>query len=105
MKCDALLQTCPHCKTMITKNVRYSNLIKERYDAVCEVKKRVFGEMDRIERNRNQNMLKLMELAGITSGTILLHSSPIWSRIASCKRIVGYEYRKVKKRITLLLNS
>jgi hypothetical protein len=57
-----VLQACPLCKTVIRENIRYSNIIKPQYAAVCEVKEKVFGKMNLLERSRNQLIEKLSEM-------------------------------------------
>jgi hypothetical protein len=59
-----VLQVCPFCKTVIGRNIRYSNIIKPQYAAVCEVKEKVFGKMIFIEETRNQLIEKLRQIPG-----------------------------------------
>lgn len=59
-----LLQVCPLCNTVIGGNIRYSNIIKRRYAAVCEVKEKQFGKLNFIEHSRNQLIEKLKEIPG-----------------------------------------
>lgn len=59
-----LLQVCPLCKTVIKRNIRYSNIIKPQYAAVCEVKEKQFGKLNFIEHSRNQLIEKLKEIPG-----------------------------------------
>ncbi|XP_023702624.1 NFX1-type zinc finger-containing protein 1 isoform X3 [Cryptotermes secundus] len=59
---------CPLCNTVIRRNIRYSNIIKPRYAAVCEVKEKAFGKLNFIEQSRNQLIEKLREVPGKVSG-------------------------------------
>ncbi|PSN54493.1 hypothetical protein C0J52_05539 [Blattella germanica] len=58
-KGEITIAQCPLCKTTIKRNRRYSNIIKERYKAICEVKTKVFGEKKRIMNSRNVYFQKI----------------------------------------------
>jgi hypothetical protein len=57
-----LLQVCPLCKTVIKRNIRYSNIIKPQYAAVCEVKEIAFGKMKDIQCCRKEHIEKLKQI-------------------------------------------
>jgi hypothetical protein len=59
-----VLQVCPLCKTAIKRNVRYSDIIRPQYAAVCEVKRRTFGQMNYIQHCRKMHIEKLKQIPG-----------------------------------------
>ena len=56
---DVFPQVCPKCKNPISRNRRYSNIIKQRYEAVFEIKRRTFGEKKYIDCGRNKHFQRL----------------------------------------------
>jgi len=61
------LKDCPKCKTPIAKTQRFMNTVKEVYQDVQRVKKRVFGNMREIEACRDELKAKLVLLGDYAS--------------------------------------
>ena len=77
------LKDCPKCRTPIAKTQRFMNMVKQMYQDVQQVKKRVFGNMRDIEACRDELRKKLFEFgaklvlvvgyAGLLKGNRLIH--------------------------------
>ncbi|PSN40870.1 hypothetical protein C0J52_20558 [Blattella germanica] len=86
--------TCPDCNTVISRNAHFSNLIIEQHAAICDAKKKLLDNVERMESNIIANIYFLKSLFKPTPGPFTAFSRELF--LESSKYFAPYVWQLIE---------